>query len=244
MLQYCMQLYRSKHLQIRHAFSSRSGGVSEPPYNSLNVAYHVGDRPADIMTNHKLLANAVGYDFKKLVFMNQIHSNEVVIIDEESFEVPSCDALVTDLPNTPLMVMSADCAPLLMADGTRGVIAAIHTGRVGAFGNIVTNVIRTMQEHYGCEPDNIEVAAGPRICASCYEVSQKEIDEAVGLGYSFACNQRHLDIDAVLKHQLLECGIQEEHIDFLPYCTKCASDEFFSYRAEGVTGRNASVIVL
>ena len=240
-----MQLYRSKHLKAKHAFSSRSGGVSKAPYDTLNVAYHVGDRAPDVMKNHNILANEVGYDLKKLVFMNQIHSNEVVVIDEESFSVPSCDALVTAMPDVALMVMSADCAPVLLHDEVTGVIAAVHAGRAGAFGNIVKNVIEKMQERFGCEPADIHAAVGPRICASCYEVSQKEIDEARALDYAFACKEgRHLDIDAILKHQLLKCGVMEECIEFLPHCTKCESQEFFSYRADGVTGRNASVIVL
>ena len=176
--------------------------------------------------------------------MNQIHSNEVVVIDKESFNIPSCDALVTNLPNTPLMVMSADCAPLLMYDDVEDVIAVVHAGRAGTFGNIIKNVIQTMQERYGCEPCNIKVAIGPRICASCYEVSKKEIDEARALGYGFTCKESHLDIDAILEYQLKECGVLEENIEFLPYCTRCENSEFFSYRAEKVTGRNASVIVL
>ena len=239
-----MQLYRSKRLKAKHAFCAREGGVSASPYASLNVAYHVGDRRDDVMTNHKLLAFEVGYDFKKLVFMNQIHSSKVVVIDEESFSVPSCDALVTDIPDTPLMVMSADCAPVLLHDAVHGVIAAVHAGRAGAFGNIVKNVIQTMQERYGCKATDIQAAIGPRICASCYEVSQKEIDEAKALGYDFACKGNHIDIDAILEHQLKESGVLAENIDFLPHCTKCEKSEFFSYRADKVTGRNASVIVL
>jgi len=239
-----MQCYDSHLLGAKHLFSSRSGGVSKAPYASLNLAYHVGDKAADVMRNHRVLAETLGYDLKKLVFMHQIHSDRVVVIDKESFGIPSCDALVTNLRDVPLMVMSADCAPLLMHDETRGVIAAVHAGRAGAFGNIVKNVIMTMQEHYGCEPADIEVAAGPRICASCYEVSPKEIDEAAALGYEFACQENRLDIDAILKHQLGECGVLKENMEFLPHCTKCASDEFFSYRADRVTGRNASVIVL
>lgn len=239
-----MQLYKSKHLKIKHAFSSRHGGVSKDPYTTLNLAYHVGDRAADVMTNHTLLAKEVGYDLKKLHFMNQIHSNKVVVIDEESFGVPSCDALVTNLKDTPLMVMSADCAPVLLYDPVRSVIAAVHAGRAGAFGNIVKNVLTVMQEHFESNPEDLQVAVGPRICLACYEVSQNEINEACSLGYGFACEGSHLDIDAILKHQLAECGVQEEHLDFLPYCTKCQNSEFFSYRAQKVTGRNASVIVL
>ena len=239
-----MQLYKSKHLKIKHAFSSRYGGVSKDPYTTLNLAYHVGDTAADVMTNHTLLAKEVGYDLKKLHFMNQIHSNDVVVIDEESFGIPSCDALVTNLKDVALMVMSADCAPILMYDPSCEVIAAVHAGRAGAFGNIVKNVLTVMQERFESNPEDVQVAVGPRICAACYEVSQNEINEACSCGYGFACEGRHLDIDAILKHQLAECGVQEEHLDFLPYCTKCQSSEFFSYRAQKVTGRNASVIVL
>jgi len=179
-----MQLYTSKKLNAKHAFTTRHGGVSKAPYKSCNVAYHVGDRPVDVMTNHKLLSDAVGYDLKKLVFMNQIHSNKVFVVDEESYSVPSCDALVTNFKGVVLMVMSADCAPLLMVDKEKEVIAAVHAGRAGAFGNIVKNVIETMQERFGSNACDVEVAAGPRICASCYEVSQKEIEEAHSLGYA------------------------------------------------------------
>ena len=239
-----MQLYRSKHLKAKHAFASRWDGVSKAPYNTLNVAYHVGDKRADVMKNHNILANEVGYDLKKLVFMNQIHSNEVVVIDEESFSVPSCDAVVTSMSNVALMVMSADCAPVLLFDEVRGVVAAVHTGRAGAFGDIVSNVVEMMRERFGCKSPDIRVAVGPRICSSCYEVSKKEIDEAHVLGYGFACSGRHLDIDAILKYQFSQNGLEEAHIDFLPHCTKCESDSFFSYRANKTTGRNASVIVL
>ncbi len=239
-----MQLYRSKRLKTKHLFTSRKGGVSKPPYDSLNLAYHVGDRRDDVVINHKLLAAEAGYDFKKLIFMNQIHSHKVVVIDEESFVIPSCDALVTNLLDTPLMVMSADCAPLLLHDAVCGVIAAVHAGRAGAFGNIAGRVVATMQERYGSDPADIHAAIGVRICTQCYEVSDKELAEAEALGYGFACRENHLDIDAILMYQLLTCGCKEENMDFLPHCSRCENKSFFSYRAEKVTGRNAAVIVL
>ena len=239
-----MQLYKSKYLKAKHAFSSRKGGVSKAPFSSLNFAYHVGDRREDVVANHKIFADRLGYDLKKLTFMNQIHSNEFAIVDENSFLIPSCDALLTNVANRALMVMSADCAPVLMHDPIKGVIAAVHAGRAGAFGNIVGCVVEVMKERYGSNPCDVEVAVGPRICAACYDVSYKEIAEAKSLGYGFACKGDHLDIDAVLKYQLLESGVTADRMDFLPYCTQCDHEEFFSYRAKKVTGRNASVIVL
>lgn len=244
MLKYIMQLYKSKRLKVKHAFSSRQGGVSQPPYDSLNLAYHVGDRRDDVVKNHKLFAYEAGFDFKKLVFMNQIHSNKVHVVDEDSFLVPSCDALVTNLCDTPLMVMSADCAPVLFYDEVSKTIAAAHVGRKGAFGNIVKNVLDVMGERFGAEAENIVVAVGPNIKSCCYEVGEKEKSEAKNLGYGFALSGTHLDIDAIIAHQLQKEGVLKEHVEFLPHCTCCESERFFSYRAQGETGRNAAVIVL
>ena len=239
-----MKLYKSKHLKVNHAFSSRFSGVSKPPYDSLNLAYHVGDKRDDVVTNHKLFAHEMGYDFKKLVFMNQVHSTTVHVVDEDSFLIPSCDALVTNISETPLMVLSADCAPVLFYDDVTQTIAAAHVGRAGAFGNIIKNVIETMEERFGTQSHDLQVAIGARIQVCCYEVGEKELREARSLGYNFALKENHLDIDAIIAHQLKECGVLEECIDFLPYCTKCESDTFFSYRANKETGRNSGVIFL
>ncbi len=239
-----MKLYKSNLLNVNHCFTTRNGGCSKEPYASLNVAYHVGDRRDDVVQNHKLLAHEAGYDFKKLVFMNQIHSNKVELIGDESFSIPSCDALVTNVPGIPLMVMSADCAPLLFHDEANEVVAAAHVGRAGAFGDIISNVLQTMQLHFASNAADIKVVVGPRICKACYEVGQKEIDEAKELGYGFACEGSHLNIDAIIAHQLASNGIAKQQTEFLPHCTRCEHEEFFSYRHERTTGRNAAVIVL
>ncbi|NPA65390.1 MAG: peptidoglycan editing factor PgeF [Epsilonproteobacteria bacterium] len=237
-----MQLYKTKTIKTNHFFSSRHEGVSKDPFNSLNLAYHVGDSPASVMTNHKLLASYSGYNLRKLVFMDQIHSNKVVVVDEELFEVPSCDALVTNMYDTPLMIMSADCAPVLFEDNVKGVVAVAHVGRAGAFGDIITNVIVTMQERFCSQSEDIKVAIGPRIGVCCYEVGDKELNEARSLGYDFACKINHLDIDAIISYQLDKNGILEENREFLDICTKCSNSEFFSYRAEQRTGRQVGVI--
>ncbi len=239
-----MQLYKSNLVSTKHFFSSREGGVSSPPYASLNLAYHVGDRRDDVMRNHKILAHIAGYDLKKLVFMNQIHSHKVHVVDEESFLVPSCDALVTNEAGVALMVMSADCAPVLLHDPVANVIAVAHVGRAGAFGDILSNVLGTMQQRFGSKMSDVCVAVGPRIGKCCYEVGEKEIEEAKQLGYAFACDEHMLNIDAIIKAQLAKNGLDEQNVEFLPYCTRCESERFFSYRAEKTTGRQAGVIVL
>jgi YfiH family protein len=239
-----MKLYTSKLLKVKHTFTCREGGVSKPPFNSLNLAFHVGDKRDDVIKNHKILANFLDYDFKKLVFMNQIHSNKVVVVDEEFFSIPSCDALVTNQKGIPLMIMSADCAPVLFYDDKQEVIAVAHVGRVGAFGDIVSNVINVMIDKFESNPKDIKVAVGPSIKSCCYEVSQKEITQAKSLGYGFACSGMFLDINAIISNQLEKNGIKKENIEFLNICTKCNAKEFFSYRDEKITGRNTGVIVL
>ncbi len=239
-----MQLYKTKTIKANHFFSSRHKGVSKAPFDSLNLAYHVGDSRADVVTNHKLLASVAGYDFRKLVFMNQIHSNKVVVVDEDFYDIPSCDALVTNQVGIPLMIMSADCAPVLFEDSKRGVVAVAHVGRAGAFGDIITNVITTMQEQFGSDTQDICVGVGPRIGVCCYEVGEKELTEAKSLGYKFTCKENHLDIDAIINAQLDKNGIEEYNREFLDICTRCSSDEFFSYRAKKITGRQVGVIWL
>ena len=239
-----MQLLSSSLITTKHAFSTRDGGVSKPPYNSLNLAYHVGDNKADVTTNHTILAKALGYDAKKVVFMNQIHSNKVTIITTIPQTMPSCDALITNKKGIALMVMGADCAPVLFEDKITQTIAVAHVGRAGALTNIITNVINTMKENFDSKPHDICVCIGPSIKQCCYEIGEKQIQETQQKGYSFALQGRMLDIDAIIKTQLLQNNIEENHIEFLEHCTCCENERFFSYRANKTTGRIAGVIIL
>jgi len=239
-----MQLLSSSLITTKHAFSTRDKGVSKPPYNLLNLAYHVGDEQADVTTNHTLLAKELGYDVTKRVFMNQIHSNKVTIIDKTPQTMPSCDALVTNKKGIALMVMGADCAPVLFEDKVTQTIAVAHVGRAGALLNIITNVIKTMQESFNSNPQDICVCVGPSIKQCCYEIGKNQIEETLQKGYGFALEGRMLDIDAIIKTQLLQNAIKEEHIEFLPHCSCCESERFFSYRANKTTGRIAGVIIL
>ena len=239
-----MKLYNTKLLNIKHCFTTRQGGVSKPPYDSLNLAFHVEDKRDDVIKNHKILADFLDYDFKKLVFMNQIHSNKVVVVDDEFFSIPSCDALVTNQKGIPLMIMSADCAPVLFHDEKKEVVAVAHVGRAGAFGDIVSNVINVMTVKFESSPKDIKVAIGPSIKSCCYEVSQKEIAQAKNLGYGFSVTLKNLDINSIIAHQLEKNEIEKENIEFLNICTKCNAKEFFSYRDKKITGRQAGVVVL
>lgn len=239
-----MKFYYSKKLtpftNLIHAFTTKESG---------NLAFHVGDNALMVEKNHEDLAKALNYKKRTLVHMKQIHSDIVLIADEYSFEnPPTCDALITNKQNTPLMVMVADCSAVLFYDDTQKAIAAAHAGRAGAFKNILKAVLEKMNKEFGSEPKDIYVSIGASIGVCCYEVGGEIFEEARALGLEYAMQKRgesfYLDVNKILKNQLLSCGVYEENIEILNECTSCNTHSYFSYRAEKETGRFAGILVL
>lgn len=240
-----MQIIQSKLLNqfqnITHGFTTKQGG---------NLAFHVGDRIENVNNNHLLLAKELGYNKTSLVHMKQIHSNIVEIVDENNnFDNPlTCDALITNAKNTPLMVMVADCSPILFYDNVKSVIGVAHAGRAGAFQNIVQNVINSFIDNFDSNLNDIVVSVGASIGSCCYEVGEEIDEEARELGIEYAMSKRqesyYLDVSNILKRQLLNANIKEGNIEFSDECTCCKSDKYFSYRAENKTGRIAAIIYL
>ncbi len=239
-----MKLITSRLLpsvSLTHAFTCKKNN---------NIAFHVGDDKNNVISNHKALALSLNYSYEKLIHMKQIHSNKVVrVTTEHNFTTPiACDAIMTNEPNVPLMVMTADCTPILLYDNNTHAIAAIHAGRAGAFHNIIKNSIAMMAEHFNSKSENIIAVLGPSICQNCYGVNEKIYDEAKRLGYSNAVKQQNdgffLHVNQILMQQLQECGVAKHHIEVMEHCTSCEHHTFFSYRADGgTTGRQAGIIM-
>jgi len=184
--------------------------------------------------------------------MRQIHSDIIVVVDPEvdNFEnPPECDALITDRPGIPLMVMTADCTPVLFFDPVRQVIAVAHAGRAGAVKGIVPKTIEKMCSEFGSRVEDITVVLGPSIGGCCYEVGEKIAQEVTEEGYGFAVINRegryYLEVNAIIHRQLDAIGIKKEHIEDLGICNACENDTYFSYRADRQkTGRIAGVLML
>jgi len=231
-----MSLYQTKYF-----FTSKKDG---------NLAFHVNDDPNRVIQNHKVLANKHNYQYERLIHMKQIHSDIVHLVQkEDNFEnPPTCDALICDQKNTPLMVMVADCTPVLFFDDLKGVIGVAHAGRKGAFSNIVQKVLFHFQNTYGSSVESIKVKVGPSICQACYEVGS-EIDlQAKNLGFEYAIMKKdkrfYFDVNAIILNQLKAYGILNEHIDVINACSVCNDKTYYSYRRDGQTGRFAGVITL
>jgi len=226
---------------LTHTFTSKIDG---------NLAFHVNDDLDSVIYRHKTLANKLSYDIHSLIHMKQVHSDLVHVINEnDNFDNPqTCDALITDKKNIPLMVMVADCSPILFYDDSKCVIGVAHAGRQGAFKNIVQNVIDMFIHKYNSNTKDIYVSIGASISKCCYEVGREIYAEAKKLKLDYAIEKKedtfYLNISQILKKQLLDTGIQENNIEISSECTSCKNEKYFSFRADSNTGRFSGIIML
>lgn len=229
--------------RIRRVVTARSGGYSAGPYASFNLGDHVGDDPETVRRNRLRLAEEIGVDPSRMVWMEQIHSRNVTRVDGPVSEpVPATDALVTTTKDLALAVLSADCVPLLLSDEKAGVIAAVHAGRVGARIGIVPRVLEEM-ERAGAKISRIGGFLGPAASGRQYEVPadmQADVEKHLpGSATRTAKGTPGLDLRAGIRRQLLAAGVSAVAQD--PRCT-IEDPALFSHRRGAPTGRLASVI--
>ncbi|MFZ4549037.1 MAG: peptidoglycan editing factor PgeF [Bacteroidales bacterium] len=241
--------------KLLHFVTTRSGGVSETPHNSLNLGLHTADNPTNVMKNRMFLAEKIGIDPHKILYASQVHSGNVKIIDEQAVADgillvnPETDAMVTHLSGICLLVMVADCVPVLLFDPAKNVIAVIHAGWRGTVQKIVANTIAAMVSNYGSNPGDLIAAIGPSIGPCCYEVGE-EVKQIVATSFrtteGFLVKQKdsgkyHFDLWYSNHKQLVDKGLKVENIEVAGICTKCNPDMYYSSRASGgITGRFAA----
>ncbi len=227
---------------IRRVVTTRAGGRSKPPYESFNLGGGVGDDPADVAANRARLADELGLDRDRLVWMDQIHGRNAEVVDgPRPGGVEATDAIVTAEPNLALVALCADCVPVLLADPEAGVVGAAHAGRVGARIGVVPAALAAMASA-GARIDRIEVLLGPAACGECYEVpAAMQADVEAHLPGSASKTRKGtpgLDIRAGLWQQLADAGVAKIGVD--PRCT-IEDKTLFSHRREGTTGRLAAL---
>lgn len=234
--------------RVRKVVTDRHGGASEGPFASFNLAYHVGDEAAAVAANRSRLAGMIGVPEQSMVYMEQIHSPNVTVVTRELLDelagAPAefTDALVTTLPGTALVVLTADCVPVLLSDDEAGVVAAVHAGRMGARNGIVPRTVEAMVG-LGAEPARVHALIGAAAAGEDYEVPvdmARDVEARLpGSRTTTRQGTAGLDIRAGVTRQLLGAGVRA--IDADPRST-VSEDNFFSYRREGTTGRQAAVV--
>jgi len=230
-------------VRIRRVTTTRSGGVSRPPFDSFNLGDHVGDDPAAVAANRARLAAAIGLAADRVVWMNQVHGDRVEVVDEpRDAAVDETDALVTSTPLLALAVITADCVPVLLADARAGVVAAVHAGRVGAQRGVVARTVEAMLGQ-GARAGDVSALLGPAVSGRNYEVPAAMADEVEhtlpGSRTTTAAGTPGLDLRAGIAGQLRDLGITSIDID--PRCT-VADPTLFSHRRDAPTGRLASLV--
>jgi hypothetical protein len=242
--------------RLRHGFFARRGGVSVGIYNSLNCGFGSGDDAAQVATNRRRAVAALGVQPDQLVTAYQVHSRRAVRVERpwERGGAPQADAMVTDQPGITLGILTADCAPILLADEVGGVIGAAHAGWRGAFAGIIESTIEAMIE-IGAKPARIVAAIGPCIGFASYEVGPEFPepflldDQSNDAFFRAAARPNHFlfDLAGYLARRLDNAEVS--NLDRLAHDTFADEAAFFSYRrarhrGEEDYGRLLSAIAL
>lgn len=245
-----------------HGFSTRLGGVSPAPFDSLNLGANRGDDPDNVAENLRRFCAAIGADPTGVVKNRQVHSALVRPVtradavarlsDPGVFEA---DGLVTDQPGVCLTVFSGDCIPILFYDPTRRCIAAVHAGWRGAAAGIAARAVKAMAEGYGSRPGDILAAIGPGIGPCCFE-THWDVPQTVRAQLGAEADpliapipnvheKFRVDLKGVSALWLQKAGLSPQHIAICPACTACGLDQFWSHRVQGGSrGSMAAMIQL
>ena len=227
-----------------HGFLGRKGGKSLGAYASLNLSVRVGDDIQTVKDNLCDLKTAVGLHDQRVVTMTQMHKDHITeVTDKRTKDAGEADGMITEQKEIFLGVLTADCVPILFSDLSRRVTAVVHAGWRGTMAGLVAKMVAHLRDRYHVELDALEVALGPAIGPCCYEI-QNDVSApllAKWKGFTEQSLQsrngkQFLDLRTLNTLQLQESGVPPAQIFTLGPCTACASDEFYSYRRDGVPG--------
>ncbi len=232
-------------------FTMRHGGVSRPPYESLNLGFHVGDDHARVLQNRTALAEMHGIDPGGITSPRQRHTARVMLLErdgqvgsgafgEQSVFDP-CDGLITTLRKAPVLLHFADCLPVVLAaGGERPVVTVLHAGRKGLVDGVVKNGVAVMTDQFGAGPDSITAALGPAIGPCCYQVGVSIAGDFQARFGPESVIGANVDLAAAAIIDLKSAGIPPDNIHLLDACT-CCNHDYYSYRRDGVTGRHGAL---
>jgi hypothetical protein len=243
---------------FRHAFFTRRGGVSLPPWDSLNFAASGGDDPAAVRENLIRAARALGVAEGRLYFLSQVHgvASRAVQGDEDRAEVVRDvgDIVVSAATGVACGVRTADCVPVLIGDRRTGAAAAVHSGWRGVVQSAVEHGIVALRSLAGSRTEDLIAAVGPHIERCCFEVGDdvaRELEAASSAGSDASqrpdgsgAGKTHVDLRLIVRRQLEACGLAAGAVDDVLGCTVCDRSRFHSYRRDGAaSGRLLSAIV-
>lgn len=258
---FTLPLWDKHETEMLHFFTTRKGGVSNAPYQSLNLGLGTDDNADHVIQNRQLLAQAFGISPMQFVFQNQVHGHKVRIIEKNMAgcglfsrenAIQENDAMITREKGICLMVLGADCVPILLYDPVTKAIGAAHAGWKGTVQRIAQKTVETMITHFGCQPSDIQALLGPANDVSRYEVGPEVIDAAKNnIGHielisrwNEKTQKHHFDTWEANSIVLQESGLRKENIHISHLSTADENHWFYSARRDKETGRFAGGIML
>jgi YfiH family protein len=241
-------------LGFQHGFSTRQGGVSRAPFDSLNLGAARGDDPEHVAENRRRFADAVGYDAEHLFMLSQVHGGEVHEVsdhhDPQRVRDLQGDALVA-AAGVVIGVRSADCVPVLLVDPGSRQVAAAHAGWRGVLAGVVPAALERLATRTGTPVAQLRAAMFPHIRRCCFEVDDALAEQLAAAGpgagqcvFQVDDGKPYVALDEILRAQLRAAGVPEANIEDVPGCTCCDPERFFSYRRDGAkTGLHFTVVV-
>lgn len=244
---------------LRHLFTTRHGGVSEGCVGTWNFGARELDTPENIRRNYEILADTLGLAPDRLVVSDQTHTVNVRVVTEADAgkgvtrpkDYRDVDGLVTNVRQLALVTGHADCNAIFFFDPAKAVIGLAHSGWRGTLGGIGRVMTETMASEYGCNPADLLAGIGPSLCQDCFEVDPDvagaffDADEAYRQFSRKEGTKFYIDLKAVIRHDLLACGMKPENLLDMGLCTKCDTANFFSHRGQkGKRGIMAAAMAL
>ena len=219
--------------------------------NDDNVKIAFTNRNVDAKSSEdmKRFSDKYGFNYDNIVYNTQVHGADVRIVEsgDDFTENGKADGLITNLRNTPLLIFTADCVPVVFYDKKQGVVALAHAGWRGTYGNIAGEMVDIMTDKYGCEVVDIKTIIGPSVSVDNYEVSYDLIEKFSALEvqgyYKEVDGKYYLDLWKLNKELLKKCGILEDNIKIIDFCTVRDNDKFFSYRLDNATSKRIGTII-
>jgi len=229
---------------VCHGFTTRIGGVSQKPFDTLNLSSVVGDNVENVEENRRRAVIAVMERDCPYLSAYQVHGNSVAVIDREfdASQPPIADALVTNQREIALFLLFADCVPIFFFDPIAKAVGIAHSGWRGTASNIASHTVESLIQSLGCVSQNIFAAIGPSISAEHYEVSRDVVDQLCDAhkgGSSTPFTQVNeftskwlVDLRVIIFDQLVSAGIRPENIEVSNECTYSNRADFFSHRRD------------
>jgi purine-nucleoside/S-methyl-5'-thioadenosine phosphorylase / adenosine deaminase len=238
-------------LQVTHAISSRHGGTSSAPFNTLNLSITVGDASSNVHSNIKRMHDAIALDQSCTVDASQAQADQIAIVDDRhrGTRIKHVDALLTKQPDLPLLLRFADCVPILLHDPAHRAIGVVHAGWRGTVSHVAAKSVQAMQQAFGTRTRDVIACIGPAIGPCCYKIRQDVISRVRMAFDNFDSillqhnGSTYLDLWRANAIQLRGLGVGQ--IEIAEVCTADHVDDFYSWRAENKnTGRFGAIIAL